>query len=163
MAGLHALRGGHPGTPDLLLTYILPCTAYCGFSMDNYCHKLEWLAYTHSEADTQARTNLMQCFPTLQCFLWFLGGRTLPQAGAAGLHALRGGDPGEPAAAPVAACGAMLDSAHRCRELQGVITCLPCIQHTATVCAHAVSHAPIACPVLARAPWTSNLRMRMGR
>ena len=23
--------------------------------VDDYCHKLEWLAYTHSEADTQAR------------------------------------------------------------------------------------------------------------
>ena len=31
--------------------------------VDDYCHKLEWLAYTHSEAETQARTNLMQSQP----------------------------------------------------------------------------------------------------
>ena len=27
--------------------------------VDDYCHKLEWLAYTHSEAGTQARQSLM--------------------------------------------------------------------------------------------------------
>ena len=36
--------------------------------VDDYCHKLQWLAYTHSEMETQAR-------PPLQ--LWFAGGAHL--------------------------------------------------------------------------------------
>ena len=77
--------------------------------VDDYCHKLEWLAYTHSEAETQVRRTEAKLTPILRYALWVLGGGLLPQAGADGLHALRGGDPGERAAVPAAACGPMLD------------------------------------------------------